>query len=76
MITKHDIKPGFRFSTAKDDYIVIKIKSNNMVHLQNLNTDTSHTFDWIYIDQAVDIFKTNIYFKPYKQLKLTYIEEL
>ena len=79
MITIEDIKPGLMFSVSnKHEYIIVEITSRKMLYVRYLNDKSIISFEWVNIDEAVNIFNTNSNFKLldlYEQ-PLNYVEEL
>tara|TARA_R110002126_G_scaffold68046_7_gene172126 strand:- start:6446 stop:6676 length:231 start_codon:yes stop_codon:yes gene_type:complete len=76
MITKDDIKPGFKFKTHHDSYVVDHVK-NDYVYLRYLYTDYSRVFKWATVDNAVSSLNTDSYFQVISCIpNFKYVEEL
>ena len=75
MITKDDIKPGFKFKTTYDFYVVNHVK-NDYVYLRYLNVEPI-VFRWATVDNALSSLNNDPYFKVLSCIpNFKYVEEL
>lgn len=76
MITKDDIKPGFKFKTTYDFYAVDHVK-NDYVYLRYLNKEYIRVFTWTTVANAVLSLNTDSYFQVLSYIpNFKYVEEL
>jgi hypothetical protein len=76
MITKDDIKPGFKFKTTDDFYVVNHVK-NDHIYLRYLNVEPIRVFRWTTVDNAVLTLNNDPYFQVLSYIpNFKYVEEL